>query len=91
MAQAVVSLHNAAPQEFRAFVDQLRAMTAQSTLDMVKCQPEFVHKAQGRALAFTELVEAIIDAPNVVDDARKRAATAQRGAQHGRPGTQHHA
>lgn len=64
MFKAAVFLRNAAPEEWKKFVECFDAATLEVTVAVTKAEPAEILRLQGRAQAFRSLLQDFVDATN---------------------------
>jgi len=77
LVHAALLLRGQAPEAWDLFVQAMREYAASSAEEMVRCAPELLMRAQGMAIASSEICYAVRFAPQIHEK--------NQGFKHGRP------
>jgi hypothetical protein len=72
LLEAAVSLRAVAPELWERFLVALRTHSALTTAEMTRCDPQLLMRAQGMAIAMSELVGALVSAHEQLEKTRTR-------------------
>lgn len=70
LIEAAIILRGEAPQAWANFVSAMREYAASTNIDMLRCPPEHLTRAQGMALQANEIAQTLNDAPKLYDKIR---------------------
>ena len=79
LQKLALSLRGQAPQEWDAFLAEFSGRAMKANADMVRCPTDMLMRAQGMAIAVTELYEELRDAPKA-NEKRQPADKRLRGS-----------
>jgi hypothetical protein len=69
---ASMRLRGSSPEAWEQFVMAMREFSAKTAMEMIKCPPESLVRAQGMALMANELTTTIMDAPKLYEKMQAR-------------------
>jgi hypothetical protein len=69
---ASMTIRQVSPEAWEVLAKALREYAAQASVEMIRCAPEFLLKAQGMAVAAQEISTAFVMAPQNYDRQRQK-------------------
>jgi len=70
LVTAAMALRSEAPEAWQQFLFALREAAAAQTIEVVKCPPEMLLKAQGMAVIMNDLATTLMNAPQLYEKMR---------------------